>query len=224
VFDIGGTDLVDADLVVGRLEGLVAVDEASGLADEPDTHRPALVIDHVVVAAENVLREFDVAGETAVGERFVDVGDGCLFGVELVAYVEVPLLQHRQQRECRRRRLASGHGGDLEVLDAPAPEADSDTVRHVEFGVARPHDARELLLREFLQTAVAASNRPLRPVIDAVDDACTHCLYNRHWPQIVCGPRPALPPRNWVPVLAQPCPLPVSMSVSSGPAVDGLLA
>ncbi|WP_231754444.1 hypothetical protein [Halapricum sp. CBA1109] len=66
-FDLRRIDFVDADLVVGLFEGFVVGEQATALADEGDAHRTAAVVDDVVVAAEDVLREFDVAGEAAVG-------------------------------------------------------------------------------------------------------------------------------------------------------------
>jgi len=128
--DVDVFDLVDADLVVGALERLVAADEVLAVADERRAHRAAAVVDDVVVAAQHVLAEFEVPGERPRGQRFVDVGHRCVFGVVL-ALGFAALFPHReQQREGGVRSDVRGSGRVLEIFDTPLVHADDAAVQH----------------------------------------------------------------------------------------------
>jgi hypothetical protein len=68
---VDGVHLVDTDLVVGAVKRLVAGDEALAVADEGDRRGVVTVVGDVVVATEDVLREFEIAREPARAERLV---------------------------------------------------------------------------------------------------------------------------------------------------------
>jgi len=169
--DVDGGDGVDADLVDGTLEGLLARIEAFGLADERTGAPLAPVVHEVVIAAEDVLREFEIAREPAVAERPVDGLDRRLPGVVPTAPFPAALEHDEQERKGVVWRDVGGSGSD--VVEAAADGSDDPPVEdeHPRSGVDR---AGEPPVCEFAESLDPAGEGSGPPFLDPLGGAGLH--------------------------------------------------
>ncbi len=131
---VGSVDAVDADLVRGAVERLLARLQPTAPADERERHPLAAVVDQVVVAGEDVLGELDEAGEPALPEPLVGLPERRLLGVVLRPGLPRLLAHDEQQGESGVRRLVGGQVGVREIVHVAPDDSHDATV-----GQHRPH-------------------------------------------------------------------------------------
>jgi hypothetical protein len=196
-----GLHLVDPDLVGREVERLLVGLEPPGLADVRHRAATAAVVDQVVVAREDVLGEFDVAGEPAVLERPVDLFDGRLLRVVLPA--RLPAAGGHGEEE--RQRVVGGLiGGPVSVLEPVdrcgldrglvrprvdvVEDSNGPSANHEEVAVPGDDAPGELPVREVVEAVVPPAERTRLPSLDVDDRAGVHAPNGAHADLIVSGP------------------------------------
>jgi hypothetical protein len=187
-FEVHVGDLVDADLVGGALEGFVAGHDLLARADERDAHRAPAVVRDVVVAAQDVLAQLDVAREAPVREGRIDLGQGRVVRVVLRSRVATLLLHAEHERKRRMGRGVGGTVGVLEVVETSLVDADDPPVQHEQPRAVGPDCSRELPVGEFAQASEPVRKRTSTPALDLLDRARFHITWKPKALQIACGP------------------------------------